>query len=110
MRRLDYIVLRLGPLWVTGEPALSAKSAEILAAGQQFVNVTLVAGVKDDGVARRIKHAVNGNGGFNHTEIWAKVAAGSRYRINQVFSNLLGELKKFGSAKSIQISWIGDSR
>jgi hypothetical protein len=49
---LDDVVLGLGALGIAGEAAPQAEPAEVLAPGDELVDVRLVSGVEDDGVVR----------------------------------------------------------
>jgi hypothetical protein len=47
---LDYVVLRLRALRITGEAAFVAEPGEVLPASQELVNIRLVPGIPDEGV------------------------------------------------------------
>ncbi|CAB4565210.1 unannotated protein [freshwater metagenome] len=47
---LDYVVLRLRALRITGEASFVAKPGEVLPASQELVNIRLVSGIPDEGV------------------------------------------------------------
>ena len=68
-------MLGFAAIRVAGEAALLAQRGEVLPARDKFVDVGLVARVKDDAVAWGIKNPVDGKGQFHHAKIGAKVAA-----------------------------------
>src|SRR5262249_54292208 len=75
---LDPVVLRLGPVRVTGEAARLAQTGKVLApAGDDLVDIGLVPGVPQDDVARRLEHPVHGEGQFDRTEVRSEVATTS---------------------------------
>ena len=59
------VVLGLSPVRVAGEAAFLPEGAEVLAPGQQFVDVGLVSGVKNDAVTGRVEDAVHGQREFH---------------------------------------------
>ena len=73
---LDEVVLRLLARGVAGQPAGLAELGEAgRAAGDDLVNVRLVPGVPEDGVARRVEHPVQGQGELDGTEVRPQVPA-----------------------------------
>ena len=71
---LDLVVDRLLAARVAGQPARLAKLLELgLAAGDDLVDVGLVAGVPHDRVGRRVEDPVQGEREFDGTEVRAEV-------------------------------------
>jgi hypothetical protein len=77
-------------LWVTGKAAFLAKPREVLAPGQELVNIRLVSGVPDEGVPGRIKNSVQSNGQLHNTKVWTQVTAGLRNLGDEELPNLSG--------------------
>ena len=74
---LDPVVLRLGAARVAGEPVLLAEVGEgVAAAGDQLVDVGLVAGVPQQQVAGRVEGPVQGQGELDDAEVGAEVTTG----------------------------------
>ena len=66
----DEIVHALFAAWVSREPAGLPQLREASApTGHDLVHVSLMPGVPQDGVARRLKHAVQGERQFNRPEV-----------------------------------------
>jgi hypothetical protein len=74
VRTLDNVVHGLSTLWVTCKTFALSERREVLATGQQFVNVRLVPSIENDRIVGRIEHAVDSYSGFNDAEVRAKVA------------------------------------
>ena len=75
---LDDVVLGLGLARVAADAALLAQRVEVGgAAGEQLVDVGLVAGVEDDPVARGVEDPVDRQGQLDDAEVGAEVAAGA---------------------------------
>ena len=89
---LDPVVLGLGAVGVAGQPVLLAQVGEgLAAAGDQLVDVGLVAGVPQQHVAGRVEGPVEGQGQLDHAEVGAEVAAGGGDRVDDELPDLLGE-------------------
>ena len=82
MGGLHNVMNALGSLRVSGNPVFLSKRGKIPSSGQHFMNIALVASVKDDGVTWRIEHSVHGNSYLHNTEVWPQVATGLRNRVN----------------------------
>ncbi len=74
---LDPVVLRLGPVRIAGQARRPGASVgEVLApAGDDLVDVGLVARVPQDDVARRVEHPVHGQRQLDRAEVGPEVAA-----------------------------------
>ena len=78
---LDPVVLGLGPARVARQAAGLAQVVELVApAGDDLVDVGLVAGVPQDDVAGRVEHPVHGERELDHAEVGAEVTAVGRRR------------------------------
>ncbi len=74
------------------QPTGSAYGVELLpASGEQFVNVSLMADIKQKVVFRCVEDIVQGDGQLNNTEVGTKVAPGSREHRDQLLANLGGQ-------------------
>ncbi|GAA3037536.1 hypothetical protein GCM10020000_14340 [Streptomyces olivoverticillatus] len=96
---LDDVVLGLLARGVAGQAPLAAQLGEVLAPGQQLVDVALVAGVPQDAVGGRVERAVQGDGQLHHAEVGPQMAAGPGHSVDQEVADLLGE---FGQLFSVQ--------
>ena len=107
---LDVVVFRFLAAGIAGQPALLAQLLELLlAAGDDLVDVGLVAGVPEDRVGRRLEHPVHREGEFDGAEIRAEVAAGVRHRGHDEVADLAGEVAKFIVRQVPQIGGLADS-
>src|SRR3569623_3622325 len=105
-------VSTLGPPGEAGEPVLLPQGADAsAAAGQHFVRIGLVADVPDDAVVRSREYGVQRYGQFDDTEAGAEVSAGDRHRVDDLGTQLVGELaqlvarqllERLGSVDGIQ--------
>ena len=64
----------------------------VLAAGEQLVDVALVAHVPDKLVLRRAEDLVQRDGELDHAQVGAEVAAGFGQGVDQFLANLFGQL------------------
>ena len=101
---LDDVVLGLGARGVAGEAAPGAQAGEVLAAGEQLVDVRLVAGVEEDLVLRRVEHPVQGDRQLHDAEVRAEVAAGLGDGVDEEGPDLCGQLVKLLRAETVQIA------
>jgi hypothetical protein len=86
---LDDVVLGLGAVGVPGETASLAKPVEgRQPPGQHLVNVGLVPGVEDQGIARRVEGAVEGDGQLHDPQVGPQVAPGAGDGGHQEFADL----------------------
>ena len=92
MRVLDDIVLRFGTAGIPGQAASGAQLGEILSPREDLVDVGLVAGVKDDGVLRRVKDPVQRDGELDNAQVGAEVSARARHGLDEEVSDLLRQL------------------
>ena len=65
----------------------------VAAAGEDFVDVGLVADVEEDFVFRRIEDRVQSDGELDDAEIGAQMAAGFGEGLDQEFADLLREAR-----------------
>jgi hypothetical protein len=97
-------VFALGPRRITGQPILFAQGFEVRrAAGQDLVDVGLVAGVEDDRVVRRVEHPVQRQGQLDDAEVRAEVAPGRGDFMDQELANLSGQIAQFRLREVLQI-------
>ena len=93
------VVLALGAQHEAVEAAGLADGVELLAAaGEDLVDVGLVADVEDDLVLGRIEDGVQGEGELDDAEIGAEVAAGLGERLNEEGANLFRQLGQLRGA------------
>ena len=93
MAVLDVVVAALLARGVAGEAAGLAQLGEPgAAAGHQLVDVGLVAGVPQDGVARRLEDTVQGQRQLDGAEVGAEVAAGLGDRRDDEVTDLTAQL------------------
>lgn len=104
VRVLDDVVLGLGLRGVAGEAALHLELREVLAPGEELVDVALVAGVPEDLVLRGVEHPVQGDGQLDHTEVGAEVPAGLGDGVHEERPDLVGQLVQLFRGEPVQIS------
>ena len=107
---LHHVVHGLGPGRVAGHPAALAQAAEVLAPGEELVDVGLVAGVEDDGVARGAEDPVQGDGQLHHAQVGAQVTAGARDGGHQVAAYLRRERDQVLAGQAPQVGGAADGR
>ena len=99
---------RLGPRRVARQPAGLAQGGEaVAAAGEDLVDVGLVAGVPQEDVVGRVEHPVEGEGELDHAQVGAQVAAGDRHRLDDELADLAGQLLELLGLEPAQVgrSW-----
>jgi hypothetical protein len=107
---LDVVVLGLLPAGIAGQAALLAQLLELrLAPGDDLVDVGLVAGVPQDGVGRRLEHAVHCERELDGAEVRAEVAAGVRHRRDDEVADLAGEIVQFVVRQVPQVGGLTDA-
>src|SRR5664280_3228813 len=73
---LHDVILGLGPALITGEPTLLAQLGKAAApAGQDLVDVGLVAGAEHDRVVRGIESPAQGDGQHDYPQVGSEVSA-----------------------------------
>ena len=86
------VVLALGAEHEAIEAAGLADGVKtVAAAGEDFVDVGLVAYVKEDLVVGRIEDRMQGQSELDHAEIGAEMAAGFGESLNEEFADFVGE-------------------
>src|SRR5919108_510672 len=106
---LDHVVRALRPRRVAGQAAEGAQVGEVgLAAGEQLVDVGLVAGVPDDPVGRRVEGAVQGDGQLDHAEVGAEVAAAGGDRPDEEVPDLGRQLAELVAIEVTEVAWLAD--
>ena len=94
--RAEAIVLALGAEHEAVEAVGLADGVEtVAAAGEQLVDVGLVADVEDEAVGRRVENGMERDGQFHHAEVRPEMAAGLGQHGNQLLANLLGQRGEF---------------
>ena len=91
---LDDVVGRLRARGIARQPAFPAERGEIVASGEDLVDVGLVAGVEEDGVRRGVEDAVQRDGQLDHAEVGAQVAARLRHVLDEEGPDFLGQLRQ----------------
>jgi hypothetical protein len=107
---LDEVVLRFLAAGIARQAALLTELLELaLAAGDDLVDVRLVAGVPQDGVGRGVEHAVQGEGELDRAEVGAQVAARVRHRRHDEVADLAGEVVQLLVGEVPQVSGAADA-
>ena len=87
------VVDALMGLWKAGKPVqLAEGSKPIPAAGQDFMDITLVAHVEDKAVPLRVKDPVDGNGQLYYSQVGGQVPSGPGNARYKKLPQLLAEL------------------
>ena len=101
---LDPVVLRLGPVGVARHAARLLERLEAVApAGQQLVDVGLVAGVPQDDVAGGVEDTVQGQGELHRAQIRSQVAAGRGHRVDDERPDLLAQLDELLVVQALDV-------
>src|SRR6185295_7076749 len=104
MRRAERVVLALGALGESGEPAAHAQGADAVAPpGEDLVRVGLMADVPDDAVVRRVEQVMQRDGQLDHAEAGAEMAAGDRYGVDRLLTQFVGELAQLSDIETAKI-------
>ena len=91
MAVLDEVMLRFLARRVPGEAAGLTQPVEVAgAAGDDLVDVSLVARVPHDGVLWAVKDTVQGKSQLHHSQVWRQVPARPRGLLDQERAHLLG--------------------
>ncbi len=101
---LDDVVLGLRLRGVAGQAALHLQLREVLAPGEQLVDVGLVPRVPQDAVLGRVEDAVQGDRELDHAEVGAEVAAGLGDGVDQEGADLVGQLIELLRSEPVQIA------
>ena len=106
---LDPVVHALGAAGVAREAAPLAEPDEVVApAGDDLVDVGLVAGVPEEQVARRVEHPVQGECELHGAEVGAEVAAGPGDGVDDELADLDGEGRELGVGEPPDVVGPGD--
>ena len=98
------VVLALRPLGEAAQSPVLAQGGEpVLAAGEQFVGVGLVAHIPDQPVTGRVEHVVQGQGEFDHAEAGRQVATGAGHGGDDGLAEFTGELFHLRHAEVAQV-------
>src|SRR5439155_20324350 len=101
---LDQVVLRLLARRIPRQPARLAKPREVSRpAGDELVDVGLMARVPDDRVLRAVEYAVQGKRELDDAEVGREMAAGTGGRLDQESTDLAGELGELGLVQRPQV-------
>src|SRR5439155_26360620 len=92
VRVIDDDVVTFALVRVAGQAAAAAQQVEaVLPAGDDLVDVRLVAGVEQDPVLGRVEDAVQGEGQLDDAQVGAEVAAGAGDLPDQEVADLRGQ-------------------
>ena len=82
---------------------LPQRRKAVRAAGEYFMDVALMPHVKNEAVARRVEHAVDGDGQLHHTEVRGEVPAGMRDLLDEKAPQLPAEQRKLRLRKRLDV-------
>ena len=86
------------------EPLVLADGGKAIeAAGEQLVNVALMAHIKDKLVFWSFKNTMQRDRQFDHAKIGSEVAAGIRKNLDEFVADLLSELRKRTGVEFFQV-------
>lgn len=104
MAVLDEIVLALASTRVAGHSPVLAKSLEfVLAAGDQFVDICLMADIPENAIGRAIEDPVQSKRQLDHPEVGGEMATGSRNGVDHERPDLGGQLRQLVVIELTQI-------
>ena len=109
MGGLNDIVVGLAPAGIAGQAPLLTEAGEVVASGEQLVHVGLVAGVEDDGIARRVEDPVQGHGELDHAEVGAEMTTGARDLGDKEGADLVGQSREVAGRQGTQIRGFVDA-
>jgi hypothetical protein len=72
-------------------------------AGEELVDIALVADIEEEFIARCIEDAVKGDREFHDAEVRAQVATGFREDLDEFATNLTGELREGIGRKGLEV-------
>ena len=100
----DPVVLTLASVRIARKTARLAKLREPgRAAGDNLVDVGLVAGVPQQDVPRRVEHPVQGEGQFDHTQVGTQVSGVHAHGAHNEFAHLHRQAFKLGIGETSEI-------
>ena len=106
---LDPVVWRLRPRRVAGQAVgLPQRAEPVPPAGQDLVDVGLVAGVPEQQIPGGIEDPVQGQGQLDDTQVGAEVAAGDRDGLHDEGANLAGQLDELVLIELPEVARPGD--
>jgi hypothetical protein len=109
VRVLHDVMDRLRAARVARQAVALAQPREVLPAGQQLVDVRLVARVEHDRVAGRLEHPVDRDRQLDDAEVGAEVPAGARDGLHEKVADLLGQRADLRRGQAAQVSRCGDA-
>ena len=86
-----------------GKPELPQRRKAVRASGEYFMNVALMPHVKNEAVARRVEHAVDGDGQLHHTKVRGEVPAGARDLRDKKAAQLVAEKRKLRAVERPEV-------
>ena len=91
VRVFHQVVRALGAAGIAGQAPGGAQPSEAVPPpGEQFVHISLVAGVPHDRVARGLKDPVQRDGQLHDAEVGPEMPPGARHRLDQQLPDLIG--------------------
>ena len=104
------IVLALGAEQEPVQPlVLADRRKPFVTAGQQLVDIALVAHIENQLVLRRLEHPVESDRQLDHSEVRPEVAAGRREDADQLPADLRGQLRHGIGRKRLDIGGGGNA-
>ena len=82
---------------------LAQTTHAVAATGEDFVRVGLVAHVPHQSVVRRVEHTVQRDGEFHRAQVGAQMAAGLGHAVQDVFTQLIGDLLELVARQAAQV-------
>lgn len=82
---------------------LPQRRKAVRASGEYFMNVALMPHVKNEAVARRVEHAVDGDGQLHHAEVRGEVPAGVRDLRDKKAAQLVAEKRKLRAVERPEV-------
>ena len=82
---------------------LPQRRKAVRAAGEYFMDVALMPHVKNEAVARRVEHAVDGDGQLHHAEVRGEVPAGARDLRDKKAAQLVAKKRKLRAVERPEV-------
>jgi len=103
MRAFHNVVLRFPALGIPRQPTLLTQLGEIFSAGQNFVDVRLVARIPNHRIGRGIKDPVQSDGQLHYSEVWPQMSAGLGHVLHQKLADVPGQLDELSLAQPLEV-------
>ena len=104
MRIFNNVMFRFGSTRIPRDSTLLAEAIKLRRApSQDLVNITLMSGIKEQYIVRRLKDPMHGDRQLDNPEVGAKMATSSGDFLNEKFADLLGKFYQLSLAPTLEV-------